>query len=48
MTIEVKKVISGLNMWDVIVNGVMVGRFDTKWEANEYANEMEYMTPLWV
>ena len=37
MTIEIRKVISGLALWDVIANGVMVGRFDTKWEASERA-----------
>ena len=48
MTIEIRKVISGLALWDVIANGVMVGRFDTKWEASEYADKMRYNAQFWV
>lgn len=39
MTIEVKKVVSGLKLWDVIVNGIQVVRFDTKWQAEEWVQE---------
>ena len=37
MSYEVKKVASGLQMWDLLVNGVQVERFDTKWEAEAAA-----------
>lgn len=33
----VAKVISGLNMWDVLYNGIQIIRFDTKREAVHYA-----------
>ncbi len=37
MSYQVKKVTSGLQMWDLLVNGVQVERFDTKWEAEQAA-----------
>lgn len=37
MTIEIRKVISGLRLWDVVINGIAVERCDTKWEASERA-----------
>ena len=39
MTIELKKVVSGLKLWDVVVNGIQVVRFATKWQAQAWVNE---------
>ena len=40
MSITVEKVKSGLKMWDVMCNGIQIVRFDTKWEAEEKADEL--------
>lgn len=38
MNMTIQKVVSGLQMWDVLVNGIAIERFDTKWEAQEFVN----------
>ena len=37
--LTVKKAITGL-YWDVIYNGVLIERYDTKWEAEQAAVSM--------
>lgn len=41
MEIQVKRCLSGLRMWDVYVNKVFVERFDKKYEAKEFAEQLK-------
>jgi hypothetical protein len=34
---------NGITYWDVTYNGILIQRFDTKWQAQEFINDHKHM-----